>query len=195
MQQHDKPIRAFLACSPSPQVRREIVSLQETFKKQIPAGVVSWVKPEDIHLTLKFLGNISAAQKETIQPLLMETIAALPVFHLAPTGAGAFPSLSRPKVIWTGLTGETETLLNLQRRIDRALTAAGFSEEDRPFQGHLTLGRVKKTYASQEIAQSLSRARGFAGGQFQVDHISLYKSDLTPDGAIYTLLRTFPLSR
>ena len=188
-------MRAFLACSPSAEVHRQIVSLQETWKRQIPAGVVSWVKPEGIHLTLKFLGNISPAQKEVIQSLIPGAIKTIPVFHLSVDGIGAFPSLSKPKVIWAGLKGETEALLNLQKRIDKALATIGFAEEDRHFQGHLTLGRVKKTQTFQEIEKCLSLSQSFQGGQFQVDHISLFKSNLTPDGAIYTLLQAFPLSR
>lgn len=194
MRQEDKPIRAFLACSPSAEVRRQIIALQETWKRQIPAGIVSWVKPEGIHLTLKFLGNISAAQKESIASLLPETVKTISAFHLSVEGVGAFPSLSRPKVLWTGLRGETEILLELQRRMDKALATIGFAMEDRPFQGHLTLGRVKKTHPSGEIEKCLPPAQNFQGGQFQVDHLSLYKSDLTPGGAIYTLLHTFPLA-
>ena len=194
MLRNDKPIRAFLACSPSAEVHGQIVSLQETCKKQLPAGVVAWVKPEGIHLTLKFLGNISFAQKEIIQSLMPGTIKPISAFPLSVEGIGAFPTPSRPKVIWTGLKGATETLLNLQKRIDKALAAIGFAEEDRPFQGHLTIGRVKKSQASKEIEKCLSLAQSFQGGQFQVDHLSLFKSNLTPDGAIYTLLHTFPLS-
>jgi len=191
---NDKSIRAFLACSPSQEVRGQIISLQETFQKQIPSGAVAWVKPEGIHLTLKFLGYISPAQEEDVRYLVAETVKTQGAFHLSAQGAGAFPTLYKPKVIWMGLGGETESLLNLQRNIDLALTAAGFPQEDRPFQGHLTLGRVKKTWANEEIKKCLTLAHGFTGGQFSVDHLSLFKSDLTPNGAIYTTLHIFPLA-
>ena len=194
MLRNDKPIRTFLACSPSPEVRGRIIALQETLKKQIPAGIVSWVKPESIHLTLKFLGNISPVQKNTIQFILADVVATQPVFHLSAEGVGAFPGPSRPKVIWIGLRGETEMLLNLQQQVDRALATSGFPEEDRPFQGHLTLGRVKKTQTDKAIEKSLSLTQNFKGGQFQVDHLAFFQSELTPSGAIYTLLHAFPLS-
>jgi len=193
MLRSDNPIRAFLACSPSVEVRSQIASLQEICKRQIPAGVVSWVKPEGIHLTLKFLGNIFPAQKEVIQSLMPKVIETIPAFYLSVEGIGAFPSLSRPKVIWTGLKGETETMLNLQMCVDKALATIGFAEEDRPFQGHLTLGRIKKTQSTKEMEKWLSLHQSFQGGQFPVDHISLFKSNLTPTGAIYTLLHTFSL--
>jgi len=193
MLQSGESIRAFLACSPSAEVRSQIASLQETWKRQIPAGVVSWVKPESIHLTLKFLGNISFSQKDILQSLIHGAIKTISPFHLSVEGVGAFPAPSRPKVIWAGLKGETETLLDLQRRIDKTMAMMGFAVEDRPFQWHLTMGRVKKAPAPKEIEQCLSLAHSFQGGQFQVDHISLFKSNLTPDGAIYTSLHTFPL--
>lgn len=186
-------MRAFLALDPPPEVLQKIISLQGTLKKKIPHGV-RWVNPEGIHLTLKFLGNIFPTHRDSIKSLLPEIVAAHPTFSLSAGRVGVFPGISKPRVIWVGFSGETRGLFSLQQDIEEALQSIGFPRENRPFRAHLTLGRVKDPQALQGMEAVIAQGQNFDAGTFTAEKLLLIKSDLTPAGAIYTHLATFPLA-
>jgi 2'-5' RNA ligase len=186
-------MRAFLALDPPPEVLQRIVGLQGALKKTIPHGV-RWVNPDGIHLTLKFLGNIFPSHRESIQALLPDLVATLPSFTLSAGRIGVFPGLSKPRVIWVGIGGETRGLFALQKDIEEALESLGFPKEDRPFRAHLTLGRVKDPRTRQGIEPAIAQGQSFDAGSFPAEKVLLIKSDLAPAGAIYTHLATFPLA-
>lgn len=186
-------MRAFLALDPPPEVLRRIIDLQGTLKKKIPHGV-RWVNSEGIHLTLKFLGNIFPSHRDSIKSLLPGVVGAHPSFTLSAGGVGVFPGISKPRVIWVGIAGETQGLFTLQHDIEEVLETIGFPRENRPFRAHLTLGRVKDPRALQGMETVIAQGQNFDAGTFTAEKLLFIKSDLTPAGAIYTHLATFPLA-
>jgi 2'-5' RNA ligase len=184
-------IRTFIALDLPAGVHRALAALQQEWQQT--AAMVSWIKPENVHLTLKFLGNIATEQVAEIQLILQEIAAAHSRFHLQPEGCGAFPSLKQMRVVWVGLQGGIETLLSLQKAVEEALVPLGFAPEDRPFRAHLTLGRVKGRRHLQLLQEAILRRQGFQAEAFDVPDVVLYKSELRPEGARYTALFRAPL--
>ena len=188
-------IRSFIAIELPLEVKTELASLE----KRIKAGrhyFVKWVDPEGIHLTLKFLGNITS----TAVPQIVEAItrAARPIspLRLQVEGLGAFPNLMRPQVIWVGIGGEVEKLGALQKGIDDALSPLGFTPESRSFSPHLTFGRLRDRITlgeRQDFAQRISSMGFETGLSFEVSDIKLMRSQLTPRGAIYSQLASVKL--
>ncbi len=189
----DKMIRAFLAIDPPPEVLERIVRMQGILRKKIPHGV-RWVNPDGIHLTLKFLGNIFPSNRESILSLLPGIAEAHRSFTLSAGRIGVFPGISKPRVIWIGIGGESQELVSLRQDIEDSLETAGFAREDRPFRAHLTLGRIKNPRTLQGIEEVIARGRDFDAGSFSADKVLFIKSDLTPAGAVYTNLAVFPLA-
>ncbi len=188
-------VRSFIAIELPSEIKAELTSLEERLKIK-PYPFVKWVDPESIHLTLKFLGNIASTTVPEIVKALAKITQPISSFYLQIGGSGAFPNLRRPQVIWVGVGGEVEKLAMLQRDIDAALAPLGFPPESRPFSPHLTLGRLREGASPQE-RQKLGEWVGsikFEGSlSFEVDALSLMKSQLTPHGAIYSQLASMRL--
>jgi len=184
-------IRAFLALDPPPDILHRIADIQGMLKRHI-RGAISWVRPEGIHLTLKFFGDVSADQVSMITEVVaVHTTGATP-FNLDVTGFGVFPRLQRPRVLWLGIGGEVERLIHLQKAIDGGLERCGFSREERPFRAHLTLARIKLPQGLTGIEKTLAGQEAVEAGRFTAGRLTLFRSELTPQGAIYTVLNHFP---
>ena len=140
-------IRSFLAIELSEGLKKTVAEYLGELG-QIPSKI-KWVSPLQTHLTLKFFGSITQEALEKISEALSPVIADYPRFQLTLKGLGAFPNLFRPRVIWLSPGGETETLKGLHQAIERALVPLGIPKEDRPFQGHLTLGRNKDNQVNE----------------------------------------------
>lgn len=188
----DKNIRAFLAIDPPTVVLENIQAMQNRLKKSVQ-GVIRWVRPEGIHLTLKFFGDISAQNVENISEVIARRTTAVPPFALEIKGLGAFPDLTRPRVIWLGIKGQLGQLLSLQKDLEEEFFLLGFPEEDRPFRAHLTMGRVKVPKGIIGLAPAAEAAGNLTAGNFTVGEVVLFQSSLSPRGAIYTKLAAFPL--
>jgi 2'-5' RNA ligase len=184
-------IRAFLAIDPPGEVLRSIADIQGVLKRNI-RGSISWVRPEGIHLTLKFFGNIGREDLPSIAEIVTVHAAATPPLNLHVQGLGVFPGPRRPRVLWIGMGGDTERLIALQKTIDQGLEACGFRKEERPFQAHLTLARIKSPQGLAGIERMLAERGSEVAGAFEARSLTLFKSDLTPKGAIYTVLGNFP---
>jgi len=184
-------IRAFLALDPPPEVLRKIADIQAAIRKNIQGGL-SWVRPEGIHLTLKFFGGIAQDDVISISEVVADQAAGVRTFHLEARGLGVFPGLKRPRVLWIGIGGELERLLVLQKAIDRGLEACGFTREERPFRAHLTLARIKTPRGLEGLDSVLAAKGSESAGKFTATGLTLFKSELTPKGAIYTVLNHFP---
>lgn len=184
-------IRAFIAVDVPFLVKRELEKFSRELKKT--GALVTWVKPERMHLTLKFLGDVSPGIIEPIGQALQQAAAGFHPVHLQPAGCGAFPSIKQMRVVWVGLRGDVERLQTLQKRVETALTTLGFAAEERPFKAHLTLGRVKGRKHLNSLQEALLAHRAFAAGGFEVTELTLYKSDLRPTGPIYEPLFRVPL--
>jgi 2'-5' RNA ligase len=187
-----KSIRTFIAVRLPEIVLAAIDSVQERLAAH---GLnVRWVATGNIHLTLKFLGEVDEDEVEDIAAVLTEAVNGFAPLRLAAAGVGVFPSVKRARVIWVGLSGQLPELASLQRSIEDRLATIGYPPEKRPFSGHLTLGRVKGLIAASRLTTAMGAFRDFASETFEVDRVVLFKSDLRPTGAIYTELRQVTLA-
>lgn len=185
-------IRAFIAADISPESLSGIERLQGELKDTIRG--VRWVKSEGLHLTLKFLGGVKEEEVEKLGDILRPLCASHPPMDLTVGGLGAFPDLRQPRVIWLGVEGEVERLIELQRDVEKGCASLGFPEEKRGFTPHLTLGRVKeKRRDIGYLADVMRQADVSRFKPFRVDNLHIYRSELKPAGAVYTKLKTFPL--
>ena len=155
------------------------------------AGDVAWVTPANFHLTLKFLGRVETSRLPAVTAALAEAVAACPPFDLGLRDLGAFPSRTRPRVLWVGIDEGAEAAGRLASRVDEALAGLGFERETRPFSAHITLGRVREPRRNARLAAALS---GGAYGRQRTGHLSLMRSDLSPRGVRYTELAAVPLA-
>ena len=185
-------IRSFIAIDFPEETRKALEDIQKELK-QCGAGV-RWVKPSSIHLTLKFLGNIHPTQVEDIALAVPQEVRDEPPITLRAAGLGAFPSRRKPRVIWIGMEGEVQRLTRIQARVENALEPFGFVREKRPFQPHLTIGRVKDRRKLQALIDAMAELKIPEFDSFDVTEIILYKSDLRPTGAIYTKLHRMSLA-
>ncbi|HUH66537.1 MAG TPA: RNA 2',3'-cyclic phosphodiesterase [Syntrophales bacterium] len=186
-----KSLRAFLAVDPPSNIYDEIVRIQERLKKAIK-GDVRWVRPEGIHLTLKFFGWIYESDIANISQVVKDKAANMRPLSLHVRRLGVFPTATRPRVLWLGIDGDTEPLIRLQKEIDDGLLNYGFGKEDRPFKPHLTLSRIKDPKGITGLVEAMKKNEDYTAGSFTVDGLTLFKSDLKPTGAVYTKLVNFP---
>ena len=184
----DKTIRAFLATDLPDEILREIAGVQSSLKRSL-RGDIRWVRPEGIHLTLKFFGNVSEADVRAISDIVVRQVASVAPMSFQLGELGAFPDYQHPRVIWVGLMGDIGPLAVLQKRLEQQFQTIGFPEEGRPFRAHLTLARVKTAKGPIGLAQSVDAIR--TTGRFEIGDLSLYSSRLSPQGAFYTKLATF----
>jgi RNA 2',3'-cyclic 3'-phosphodiesterase len=181
-------LRTFIAIDLSHEVRRNLEKAHDMLSPRISG--VRWVRPSGIHLTLKFLGDVHKKQIDRICEALEDLAEEIEPIVISVRGAGAFPNLKRPRVLWVGLQ-KIEALADLAARVEGVLAPLGFEPEKRPFKPHLTLGRVKKP-ARDYRAMSTIENKEF--GAFTAWSMVLYKSELTPGGAVYTVIEEFKLS-
>ncbi len=184
-------IRAFIAIELPPHVIESIGRLQERLKSS--DFRISWVRPENIHLTLKFLGDIDSDRVQEIGKLMTRALSRQEPLEIFASGLGVFPGVRSPRVIWVGIDGQVQGIAAIQASIDQYLAGAGFAKEKRAFTGHLTLGRVKGPIAGRLLEAAMRSLEDFKTQGFRVDHVSLFKSQLTPQGAIYSRLISVPL--
>jgi 2'-5' RNA ligase len=152
---------------------------------------VKWVDPGNIHLTLKFLGDIYADNVEKINTALEEAVKGTTTFNIEVRGLGVFPNMNRIQVIWVGLYGELEKLGRLQKRIETSLESLGFPPENRPFTPHLTLARVRdyaRPEERQKIGQLISTTSFEGKYTINITAVNLMRSELTREGPIYSKL-------
>ena len=184
-------IRSFLAIELPKPILGKIEEVQGDLRST--HADVRWVSPEKIHVTLKFFGNIEESRIDLIFKSIEEPMRDALPFSVRVRGAGAFPSLKNPRVIWMGLADGKEMLISLQKQIEDRLAKIGFEPEDRPFQPHLTLGRMKSSRGKEELVRRMEKYTEEEFGAFQVERVVLFKSDLRPSGPVYTLLRVLRL--
>lgn len=184
-------IRSFLAIELSRDVREKIEKLQRDLKSS--NADVRWVNPENIHLTLKFFGNIEESNIEQIIKSILEPAHRISPFSVKIKGLGAFPNLKNPRVIWVGLLDGKGILIPFQKELEKGFERLGFPSEDRPFQPHLTLGRMRSNRGKDSLVRSLEIHRDEDFGELRVDKIILFRSDLRPEGPIYTSLEDVKL--
>ena len=185
--------RAFIAVELPEAIRHILAEVQEALKSyRLP---IRWVRPQNIHLTLKFLGDTDTAQTSRIVAAMTSAAKDCPGASLTAKDVGVFPDLQRPRVVWAGVNGELQILIDLQRNLEDRLAELGFPKDRRNFSAHLTLGRVKGKIASARMKAAIDGLKGFVSEPFKIDRIVLFKSELQPTGAIYTQMHQVPFSR
>ena len=186
--------RLFIAVELPHELRAALAALQEELRRHVSEGL-RWVRPDGIHLTLKFLGETPAGSVPAIQQAIARAAAAAAPHTVALGGLGTFGSVNRPQVLWIALTGDVEELSVLQQQVEGGLEPLGFSREQRPFAPHLTLARVRPESA-RAVAAPLREALDAVRpplARLDVREVSLMRSFLRLGGAVYQAVATFPL--
>ncbi len=193
-------IRAFIAIEIPMDLQSKLELFSKKLKAMINLRVIRWTPAHNIHITLKFLGDVPAGGVDDISRLLQDEAARQASFTASIGGLGVFPSIKKPGVIWTSIEAPAD-LLDLQKKIEKGTVTFGFTPEERPFTPHLTLGRVAQNASPDDIRQvglrlapELASPRQPLLGSFHVGALTLFRSDLKPGGAVYTRLSTAPLS-
>ncbi len=183
-------MRAFIAIELPERIKDFLSRIQGQLKS---AGAdVKWVEPQNIHLTLKFLGEINEERLVRSAQILEEITRGKNSFQIRLSSVGAFPKISSPRVVWVGIDkGDSETK-EIARALEEAIEKIGISKEDRPFSSHITIGRARSSLNRDKLVVILNKLADNLGGEspeFTVTKIALFKSTLTPKGPIYEALK------
>jgi 2'-5' RNA ligase len=176
-------IRTFICIEIPESVKDRIAELQRHLR-QIDSRV-SWTKPSNIHLTLKFLGDVDPPRIERVRQAAERSAISISPFEIEVGGAGCFPSPRAPRVLWVGLATIPDSLKQIHERLEEELSREGFPRESKRFSPHLTIGRVRDPRNGSRLAEEL-QARGFESENFQARELIVMKSELKPSGSVYT---------
>lgn len=181
-------IRAFIAINISPEIAQRLNVISGELQQMLRGVPIRWVPVENIHITLKFLGDVSESNLDLLKEMLEAEVARHPQLEISAGELGAFPSIRRPRVLWVNVQAPPE-LVALQRGIDNEAARLGYDREERAFSPHLTLGRVSRNANSSDarrISEVLEKyVVGYIGAA-RIREVILYRSDLYPNGAVYT---------
>ena len=187
-------IRSFLAFELPVEIREHIRVVSKELRKM--ALPVRWVKVDNIHLTILFLGSVDEDTIGDIEQKVNVVVKGTSAFSTKLSSVGAFPHWRKPRVIWVGLNGDIERLSHLRNDLQEELKVLGFIPEKRPFRPHLTLGRFKSLINRDEDIQWIcDRYRDITSDTYQLNELILYKSELKPDGPVYTKMAVWPLRK
>ncbi len=184
-------MRLFVAVDLPPDVRHRLAEIQAELRSR--ARQVRWVRPEAIHLTLKFLGEVEDSRRAAIEAELRAAIAPHAPFALQAAGIGVFPERGAPRIVWVGLTGDLAAAIGLWEAIEAAMERCGFAREGRLFAPHLTIGRIRDEMRPGDRAAVMAGSAAPAAGGLTVTECVLFRSHLDPGGARYQPLARFPL--
>lgn len=183
-------MRTFIAIELPKEIKDALASLQGQLMTS--GADVKWVKPENIHLTLKFLGERDEKKLEKIAAVLEEVAKNKNVFQAEVSSIGAFPRIDSPRVIWIGIEkGDSETK-EIAEELEEKIAKIGIPKEDRPFSSHITIGRTRSSLNQEKLITGLRKLENKIEKQtmhFSVTKITLFKSTLTPKGPVYEALK------
>jgi len=180
-------IRAFIAAELPEAAVSYIADIQEKLRSY--RFKLRWVDPGNIHLTLKFLGDISQNETGRIGDIISDSAKSYRPMQFSIKGLGVFPGVKKARVIWSALKGDTDVLAQLQNTLEEKIAASGFPRDKRPFKGHLTLARAKIPIPAEKVIHAMQEISGLESEAFQIDTVTLFRSDLRPSGAVYTELK------
>lgn len=184
--------RIFIAAELDPALRDAAAEIQ---KRLEAAGAhARWVKPTNLHFTLRFIGELSTAQLARVKIATREAVVGVQPFTIFLQSLGAFPSMHRPQVVWVGVTEGAGELENLAGRINEHLARYRFPPPDKEFRSHLTLARVRDARAWGDLVRALDQFRDVAMGRQWVEAISVMESQLMPQGPLHTRIEEVRLS-
>ena len=188
-------VRTFVAVHLDPSTRAALATASAELRAHAGELPIAWVAPENFHVTVKFLGGIDEARVPAVIAALHTAATGRPAFDVEIRALGAFPSPTRPRVLWAGVAEGGEPLGALAAAVEDALAPLGFEREARAFAAHVTLARVREPRRAPALAAALGAAASRRFGRVTIDHLALMRSDLSPRGARYTPLSTVPLLR
>ncbi len=184
-------MRTFIAIEMTAEVKAGMKELQDKLRKS--GADVAWTRPEGVHLTLKFLGEVDAATVERLGDALEEAVKGSRPFTLEVRGTGVFPTPKSPRVVWVGLEGGIDALAALYEKVEAVCEGLGFAREGRPFKPHITLGRVKSLRGRESLMKALAGFEHVELGKIDAEAVSVMKSELKPSGAVYTEMKRIEL--
>jgi len=185
-------MRTFVAIELPEAVRASLGRLRDMLRHS--KAQASWVKTDNMHLTLRFLGEIDEKNLETFSARLYDSCARYAALTMFVRGTGVFPNARRPAVVWAGLEALSGDLAGIQTAVESAARAIGLPPETKPFHPHITLARIRDHRQIGDLMERLETAKTFATDDFPVRTVALFSSELRPAGAIYRRLREFALA-
>lgn len=184
-------MRTFIAVNLPEEIRADFREHLEHFRTM--ASGISWVPAQNVHITLKFLGDVAEQDLGGVCSAVEKALAGFQQFSIQLGGFGAFPNFNRPRVFWVGITRGTEKLRDLARAVDQHLLPLGFEKGKRKFSAHLTLGRIKRPGNYDQLRQAAERA-DYSSATFAVPSVEVMKSVLSPRGALYSVWKSISLT-
>lgn len=189
----NRTVRTFVAVEISSEIRTRAAQLMA--KLNSTAAKVRWVEPHNLHLTLKFLGDVDLLEIPELCQAVTDAVADLPPFEIEARGAGVFPDLSNPRTVWLGIGRGTDEMVELHAAVERSLTGLGFRRDQRRFRPHLTIGRVRGAGpGNSELAERVAEQADFSGGVASVEEVVVFSSELGREGPTYEMLATAALN-
>ncbi len=177
-------MRAFIAIETGEHVKQALGAFQR--KLRGTGAQVRWVRPETMHLTLAFLGEVPEPGLQSVRAAMELSVEEFHALHLEVHGTGTYGPTRSPRIIWADLRGDTAGLQQLQSRLAEALRAAGFQTEDRPFSPHITLGRIHGKRNLDAMMKRIEAAADQPFGTIEATAITLFESVLHPEGAVHS---------
>lgn len=184
-------MRAFLAIEIEPYIKNKIEESQEIIRES-ESSKIKYVERENIHLTLKFFGEIDDDKLEEITDIINKSIKNYEAYTIKVVNIGAFPNIYNPRVIWTGIKDKNKTTIKLIEELDKKFSKIGFKKE-KSYVPHITIGRVKNISDKEKLSQTLKGINRKYHGKMEVKKIIIKSSTLTPDGPIYKNVKEFDL--
>jgi len=187
-------MRAFIAIELPAEIKEYLSRIQNKLKTC--QADMKWVKPQNIHLTLKFLGEINTEQSDQTASILKRAAGSAPPFIISLASIAAFPGINTPRMVWLGIGQGEPQIKKLVQYLEEGLSGAGMPQEEREFSAHITLARNRSCRNQQALADGIAVLNDKLKNEkheFTADKLTLFKSDLTPQGPVYEALKVFPL--
>jgi RNA 2',3'-cyclic 3'-phosphodiesterase len=187
MKPPDESWRLFIAIELPSSVRRRVQDHINQLREAVPEARASWIREENLHLTIRFLGDTPVTKVEALSQAIQRAAHQVSAFELVIGGCGTFPSRGQPRVLWIGIEDPTNNQTNLQRALEDEGEKAGFPREARPFHPHLTVGRLRQPLGARRLGQ-LHQDIGFDPVSVNISDVCLIRSELRSEGSRYTVL-------
>lgn len=188
-------VRCFVAIELPKSLHQGLQKVSSTLQNLLEGSPIRWVEVNKVHITIKFLGDVAEKNIPVISELIQAETKKHKVFDISVGGFGAFPSLSKPRVLWVGIESGKD-FHRLQRRIDGEISRLGYPADNRTFDPHLTLGRISRNVRKNELHQIKAVVSGYRIGFIgaaRITEVGLFKSVLKPGGAVYTKMFSAPI--
>ncbi|HKY30118.1 MAG TPA: RNA 2',3'-cyclic phosphodiesterase [Pyrinomonadaceae bacterium] len=186
--------RVFCAVELSSSVRKKLIEHSTRLRELAPDVQASWSREQNLHLTLKFLGQVQTSRLERLSKAAAKAATGLPTIQLSIEETGAFPKHGRPRVLWVGVKDASGGLRELQRRLEEACDREGFAKEERTFHPHLTLARLRNPQSAQELVTA-HKQLSFEPMAVTVRELLVLRSELNTKGSKYSVISRHEIGR